>query len=65
MYNAYCAWRRVGSTNKGAEHQFCRKNFLNQVTLAGIEDLKMQLLDTLFEAGYLTLTRDEIASLKR
>ena len=65
MYNAYCAWRRVVSTNKVSEHQFCRRNFLNQATLAGIEDLKTQLLDTLIEAGYLTLAKDEIASLKR
>ncbi|KAL3953038.1 hypothetical protein ACCO45_012981, partial [Purpureocillium lilacinum] len=66
IYNAYIAWKRVCQANSGAgkEFQFCRKNFLSQQTLANIEDLKGQLLVSLADSGFLSLTEDERRSLK-
>jgi ATP-dependent RNA helicase DHX29 len=67
IYNAYAAWKRVCQANSGAgkEFQFCRKNFLSQQTLANIEDLKGQLLVSLADSGFLSLTEDERRSLTR
>ncbi|PNP49176.1 hypothetical protein THARTR1_10100 [Trichoderma harzianum] len=60
-YNAYLAWKRVCQANgsHGKEFQFCRKNYLNQQTLTNIEDLKGQLLTSLADSGFLSLTEDE------
>ncbi|KAM0444277.1 hypothetical protein ACHAO4_010319 [Trichoderma viride] len=60
-YNAYLAWKRVcqSSGNIGKEFQFCRKNYLNQQTLTNIEDLKGQLLTSLADSGFLSLTEEE------
>lgn len=60
-YNAYMAWKRVcqSSGNIGKEFQFCRKNYLNQQTLSNIEDLKGQLLTSLADSGFLSLTEEE------
>lgn len=60
-YNAYLAWKRVCQANGGIgkEFQFCRKNFLNQQTLTNIEDLKGQLLTSLADSGFLSLTEEE------
>ncbi|KAM6481204.1 P-loop containing nucleoside triphosphate hydrolase protein [Trichoderma sp. SZMC 28011] len=60
-YNAYVAWKRVCQANGGygKEFQFCRKNYLNQQTLTNIEDLKGQLLTSLADSGFLSLTEDE------
>lgn len=68
IYNAYLAWRRVCQTTSasgGKEFQFCRKNFLNQQTLANIEDLKGQLMVSLVDSGFLSLTDDERRALNR
>lgn len=65
VYNAYCAWRRICSTNAMPEHLFCRKNFLNTQTLSNIEDLKGQLTTALADAGFLELNDAEKASLNR
>lgn len=67
IYNAYLAWKRVCQANSGSgkEFQFCRKNFLSQLTLANIEDLKGQLLVSLADSGFLSLTEDERRSLSR
>ncbi|UNI15628.1 RNA helicase [Purpureocillium takamizusanense] len=66
IYNAYIAWKRVCQANSGLgkEFQFCRKNFLSQQTLANIEDLKGQLLVSLADSGFLSLTEDERRALK-
>lgn len=66
-YNAYSSWKRVCQANSGAgkEFQFCRKNFLSQQTLANIEDLKGQLLVSLADSGFLSLTEDERRALSR
>ncbi|KAJ6443429.1 ATP dependent RNA helicase [Purpureocillium lavendulum] len=66
IYNAYVAWKRVCQANSaaGKEFQFCRKNFLSQQTLANIEDLKGQLLVSLADSGFLSLTEDERRALK-
>lgn len=68
IYNAYLAWKRVCQTTSasgGKEFQFCRKNFLSQQTLANIEDLKGQLLVSLADSGFLSLTDEERRSLNR
>ncbi|RFU79537.1 dead-like helicase [Trichoderma arundinaceum] len=66
-YNAYLAWKRVcqANGNMGKEFQFCRKNFLNQQTLTNIEDLKGQLLTSLADSGFLSLTEEERRALLR
>jgi len=68
IYNAYLAWKRVCTTTSasgGKEFQFCRKNFLSQQTLANIEDLKGQLLTSLVDSGFLSLTEDERKALNK
>jgi ATP-dependent RNA helicase DHX29 len=67
VYNAYSAWKRVCQANSGSgkEFQFCRKNFLSQQNLANIEDLKGQLLVSLADSGFLSLTEEERRSLSR
>ncbi|KAK9444538.1 pre-mRNA-splicing factor ATP-dependent RNA helicase PRP22 [Metarhizium brunneum] len=67
IYNAYLAWKRVCQANSGGgkEFQFCRKNFLSQQTLANIEDLKGQLLVSLADSGFLSLTEEERRTLAR
>ena len=65
VYNAYCAWRRICTTNAMPEYQFCRKNFLNSQTLSNIEDLKAQLNVSLTDAGFITLDNAEKASLNK
>lgn len=67
VYNAYLAWKRVcqSSAGGGAEFQFCRKSFLSPQILANIEDLKGQLLVSLVDSGFLSLTDDERRALNR
>ncbi|KAM0333990.1 hypothetical protein ACHAQA_001010 [Verticillium albo-atrum] len=68
IYNAYLAWKRVCQTTSasgGKEFQFCRKNFLSQQTLANIEDLKGQLMVSLVDSGFLSLTDEERRALNR
>lgn len=65
MYNAYCAWRRARSSPGGNEHAFCRKSFLSSQTLLNIEDIKMQLVVSIADAGLLQLDPGEKASLNR
>ncbi|KAH7164260.1 P-loop containing nucleoside triphosphate hydrolase protein [Fusarium sp. MPI-SDFR-AT-0072] len=67
IYNSYLAWKRVcqSAGGGGKEFQFCRKNFLSQQTLANIEDLKGQLLTSLADSGFLSLTEDERRALSR
>ncbi|KAI9676489.1 MAG: hypothetical protein M1817_000647 [Caeruleum heppii] len=64
LWNAYCAWRRV-CQGSGSEYSFCRKNFLSPQTLANIEDLKQQLLTSVVDAGFLTLTSEEMGTMNR
>jgi ATP-dependent RNA helicase DHX29 len=69
VYNAYLAWKRTCQSattgGGGKEFQFCRKNFLSQQTLANIEDLKGQLLVSLVDSGFLSLTVEERTTLNR
>jgi ATP-dependent RNA helicase DHX29 len=68
IYNAYLAWKRVCQSTAaagGKEFQFCRKNFLSQQTLANIEDLKGQLLVSLADSGFLSMTSAERQALSR
>lgn len=66
VYNAYCAWRRICSANHGmSEHQFCRKNLMNPQTLSGIEELKGQLLLSLVDAKFVSITQVEKQALNR
>lgn len=64
-YNAYATWRKVCTTPGQSEFQFCQKNFLSRQNLANIEDLKSQLLSSLVEAGFVTLTPEERHALNR
>ncbi|KAJ5366628.1 Helicase C-terminal [Penicillium brevicompactum] len=65
VYNAYCSWRRIRSTPGSNEFTFCRKNFLSPQTLNGIEDIKMQLVTSIVDAGLLTLDGAQKAALNR
>ncbi|KAJ5637325.1 hypothetical protein N7490_007204 [Penicillium lividum] len=65
VYNAYCGWRRARSTPGSNEFSFCRKNFLNPQTLLGIEDVKMQLIVSIADAGLLTLDPSQKLALTR
>ncbi|KAK7180896.1 hypothetical protein DPSP01_000632 [Paraphaeosphaeria sporulosa] len=58
-YNAYNAWKTVCTTAGRSEAQFCHKNFLSAPNLSNIEDLKAQLLSSLVEAGFISLTPEE------
>lgn len=64
-YNAYKTWRSVCMTAGRSEMQFCHKNFLSPQNLGNIEDLKAQLLSSLFEAGFVQMTPDERRALSR
>ncbi|CAG7931944.1 unnamed protein product [Penicillium olsonii] len=65
VYNAYCSWRRIRSTHGSNEFAFCRKNFLSPQTLLGIEDIKMQLVVSIADAGLLTLDAAQKSALNR
>ncbi|GIJ98894.1 hypothetical protein Aspvir_001016 [Aspergillus viridinutans] len=65
VYNAYCAWKRTRSTPGANEYAFCRKNFLGSQTLLNIEDIKMQLIVSLADAGLLTLDPTQKTLLNR
>ncbi|CAG8385432.1 unnamed protein product [Penicillium salamii] len=65
VYNAYCSWRRIRSTPGSNEFAFCRKNFLSPQTLQGIEDVKMQLVVSIADAGLLTLDAAQKVALNR
>ncbi|OJJ31738.1 hypothetical protein ASPWEDRAFT_118185 [Aspergillus wentii DTO 134E9] len=65
VYNAYCAWKRTRSTPGTNEFAFCRKNFLSSQTLLNIEDVKMQLVVSIADAGLLTLDPAQKTSLNR
>ncbi|KAJ5178878.1 hypothetical protein N7492_002088 [Penicillium capsulatum] len=65
VYNAYCGWKRARSTPGSSEFGFCRKNFLSPQTLQGIEDVKMQLVVSIADAGLLTLDSSQKTALNR
>ncbi|KAL4962628.1 putative ATP dependent RNA helicase [Aspergillus stella-maris] len=65
VYNAYCAWRRTRSTPGSNEYAFCRKNFLSPQTLLNIEDVKLQLMVSIADAGLVTLDANQKQSLNR
>ncbi|KAJ6015004.1 hypothetical protein N7540_009595 [Penicillium herquei] len=65
VYNAYCCWKKARSTPGMSEFSFCRKNFLNPQTLLGIEDIKMQLIVSIADAGLLSLDPAQKSALSR
>ncbi|KAJ5802296.1 uncharacterized protein N7503_004746 [Penicillium pulvis] len=65
VYNAYCGWKRARGTPGSNEFSYCRKNFLNPQTLLGIEDIKMQLVVSIADAGLLTLDSSQKSALNR
>ncbi|KAJ5668882.1 hypothetical protein N7462_009952 [Penicillium macrosclerotiorum] len=65
VYNAYCCWKRARSTPGTSEYAFCRKNFLSLQTLLSIEDIKMQLIVSIADAGLITLDASQKAALNR
>ncbi|PYH40126.1 putative ATP dependent RNA helicase [Aspergillus saccharolyticus JOP 1030-1] len=65
VYNAYCSWKRTRNSPGANEYAFCRKNFLSSQTLLNIEDIKMQLIVSIADAGLLTLDPTQKAALNR
>ncbi|KAK8227390.1 ATP-dependent RNA helicase A [Phyllosticta capitalensis] len=65
VYNAYSTWRKICTTPGQSEFQFCTKNFLSRQNLANVEDLKSQLVSSLVEAGFLTLSQEERKALSK
>ncbi|KAK7565571.1 P-loop containing nucleoside triphosphate hydrolase protein [Phyllosticta paracitricarpa] len=65
VYNAYATWRKICTTPGQSEFQFCSKNFLSRQNLANVEDLKSQLVSSLVEAGFLTLSHEERKALSK
>lgn len=65
VYNAYCGWKRARSTPGSNEYGYCRKNFLSSQTLLNIEDVKMQLVVSIADAGLLQLDSTQKSSLNR
>lgn len=65
VYNAYCGWKRARSTPGSSEFGFCRKNFLSPQTLQSIEDVKLQLVVSIADAGLLTLDSSQKTALSR
>ncbi|KAF2478195.1 P-loop containing nucleoside triphosphate hydrolase protein [Lindgomyces ingoldianus] len=64
-YNAYKTWKTVCTTPGRSEMQFCHKNFLSSQNLGNVEDLKAQLLSSLFDAGFVQLSPEECRALSR
>lgn len=65
VYNAYCSWKRTRSTHGANEYAFCRKNYLSPQTLLNIEDIKMQLLVSIADAGLISLDATQRAAFNR
>ncbi|PGH15152.1 hypothetical protein AJ80_05664 [Polytolypa hystricis UAMH7299] len=65
VYNAYLTWKRVRTTPGISEYTFCKKHFLSPQALLNIEDIKMQLVASIVDAGILNLDAAERASLSR
>ncbi|KAL2787443.1 P-loop containing nucleoside triphosphate hydrolase protein [Aspergillus keveii] len=65
VYNAYCGWRRTRSTPGANEYAYCRKNFLSSQTMLNIEDVKLQLIVSIADAGLINLDAGQKASLNR
>ena len=65
VYNAYCGWKRARSTPGSSEFGFCRKNFLSPQALQSIEDVKLQLVVSIADAGLLTLDSSQKTALSR
>ncbi|OQN96057.1 hypothetical protein B0A48_17857 [Cryoendolithus antarcticus] len=65
VYNAYQTWRRICTTPGQSEYTFCNKNFLSPQNLANIEDLKAQLLSSLSETGFVSLSPEDRQALAR
>ncbi|KAF1967534.1 P-loop containing nucleoside triphosphate hydrolase protein [Bimuria novae-zelandiae CBS 107.79] len=65
IYNAYNTWKNVCITAGRSEAQFCHKNFLSASNLSNIEDLKAQLLSSLVEAGFVSMSPEECRALSR
>ncbi|GAB7344449.1 hypothetical protein MBLNU457_2291t1 [Dothideomycetes sp. NU457] len=64
-YNAYDVWRKTCNTPGSSEFQFCKRNFLSQQNLMNIEELKSQLLTSLADAGFVSLSAEDRTALSR
>lgn len=65
VYNAYTAWKRTRSNPNTNEYVFCRKNFLSIQTLLNIEDVKLQLIVSIADAGLIQLDQAQKTSLNK
>ncbi|KAI9205967.1 P-loop containing nucleoside triphosphate hydrolase protein [Polychytrium aggregatum] len=49
---AFDEWKQVREEGKAAERRFCEQNFLSQITLSAIADLRQQYFDNLVDIGF-------------
>ncbi|KAM9841500.1 ATP-dependent RNA helicase DHX29 [Aulostomus maculatus] len=52
IYNAYLGWKNSRKEGQRAEMSFCRKHFLNRTALITIEDVKLELMKMMEQAGF-------------
>ncbi|XP_029025221.1 ATP-dependent RNA helicase DHX29 isoform X2 [Betta splendens] len=52
MYNAYLGWKNSQCDGARAEMSYCRKHFLNRTALITIEDVKLELMRMMEQAGF-------------
>lgn len=52
MYNAYLGWKNSQIEGHKAEMSYCRKHFLNRAALITIEDMKLELMKMMEQAGF-------------
>jgi hypothetical protein len=60
LCKAFDDWVKAGKKGKSAQWSFCETNFLSMSTLASMQDLRKQFLDTLVELGYVSKAKWEI-----
>ncbi|KAJ5888777.1 hypothetical protein N7495_008818 [Penicillium taxi] len=65
VYNAYCGWKRARTTPGTNEFNFCRKNCLSIQSLTSIEDVKIQLIVSIADAGLISLDPAQKSALNR
>lgn len=52
LYNAYLGWKNSQTEGYKAEMSYCRKHFLNRTALITIENVKLELMKMMEQAGF-------------
>ncbi|CAL1567666.1 unnamed protein product [Knipowitschia caucasica] len=52
LYNAYIGWKNSQSEGYKAELSYCRKHFLNRTALVTLENVKLELMKMMEQAGF-------------